>query len=370
MTSPILYGFNFQWLCSWEPDQKPEPADEKALDFLAEFGFNFVLVPLDYRFWTRDFDYFHPDETVLTHIDQYLEACRSRAIHLSLNLHRAPGFCTNRNDLERHNLWRDKLAQDAFVFLWVKFACRYKDVASEWLSFDLINEPPNPGAYGMNRMNHARLIRRTVAAIRSIDPCRETTIDGLGGGYYAMPELADLGVTHSGRGYHPMPVSHPQASLWEGHKHAPEPQYPGLRWQGRFWDRAALKEIYRPWREVERKGARIHIGEFGCFNRTPNEIAIRWLTDLLCVYKDFGWGYALWNFKGPFGIIDHHRPGAKLESVSGYQVDRALLDLLLENRGSENVQARAGDCSSSRESWENYLYRFREFLIVSFLDRF
>ena len=98
-----------------------------------------------------------------------------------------------------------------------------------------------------------------------------------------------------------------------GHKHAPAPQYPGLRWQGRFWDRAAIKEDYRPWREVERKGARIHIGEFGCFNRTPNEIAIRWLTDLLCVYKDFGWGYALWNFKGPFGIIDHHRPGAKLE---------------------------------------------------------
>ena len=35
----------------------------------------------------------------------------------------------------------------------------------------------------MNRRTHARLIRRTVAAIRAIDPCREITIDGLGGGY-------------------------------------------------------------------------------------------------------------------------------------------------------------------------------------------
>ena len=58
------YGFNFQWMCSWKPDISPEPADEKALDFLAEFGFNFVRIPLDYRYWTRNFDYFHPDEAL------------------------------------------------------------------------------------------------------------------------------------------------------------------------------------------------------------------------------------------------------------------------------------------------------------------
>ena len=81
---------------------------------------------------------------LFAYIDRYVDACRSRNIHLSLNLHRAPGFCTNRNDLERHNLWRDKLAQDAFVFLWETFASRYKGVSSEWLSFDLINEPSQP----------------------------------------------------------------------------------------------------------------------------------------------------------------------------------------------------------------------------------
>lgn len=85
---------------------------------------------------------------------------------------------------------------------------------------------------------------------------------------------------------------------------------------------------------MEKKGTRIHIGEFGCFNRTPNEIAIRWLSDLLSVYQELGWGYALWNFKGPFGIIDHGRADARLEWISGYKVDRAMLDLMLENRVS------------------------------------
>lgn len=326
------YGFNFQWMVSWTPDRAPEPPDERALDFLAEYGFNFVRIPVDYRFWTTNFDYFHPDESVFYMIDQYLKACRSRGIHMSLNLHRTPGYCTNRNDLERDNLWRDETAQDAFVFLWETFSRRYQGVPGDVLSFDLINEPPAPGEHGMTRKNHAAIIQRAAAAIRAIDPQREIVIDGLGGGYLAMPELASLGVIHSGRGYHPMPVTHHKASWWSGHTHAPAPQYPGLRWQGRTWDRAALRDSYRGWREVEARGTKIHIGEFGCFKYTPNDIALRWYNDILSVYKEFRWGYALWQFQGPFGIIDHGRPGAKFESMGGYQVDRALFDLLLAHR--------------------------------------
>lgn len=116
MSITNYYGFNFQWMCSWKPDQRPEPADEKALDFLAEFGFNFIRIPLDYRFWTRGVDYLHPDESIFRIIDRYLEACMSRGIHLSLNLHRAPGYCTNRNDLESHNPGRMRLPGTGFYF--------------------------------------------------------------------------------------------------------------------------------------------------------------------------------------------------------------------------------------------------------------
>jgi hypothetical protein len=326
------YGFNFQWMYVWNPDQKPLPADEMALDFLAKYGFNFARIPTDYRFWTKDFDYFHPDELTFGYLDQYLDACRARGIHMSLNLHRAPGYCINRNDLEKHNLWRDPLAQDAFVFLWETFARRYQGVPGDLLSFDLVNEPPLPWQYGMTRKRHAALIRRTVTAIRTIDPDRAIVIDGLCGGSMAMPELADLGVTHSGRGYHPMPVSHHQATWWSGYKLSPKPVYPGLRWLGRRWDRSALRDAYLPWRELEQRGVAVHIGEFGCFNRTPNDIAFRWLSDLFSIYKEFGWGYAMWNFEGPFGIVGHGRPGAGFECIDGYPVDCALLDLMLESR--------------------------------------
>ena len=147
-----------------------------------------------------------------------------------------------------------------------------------------------------------------------------------------MPELADLGVIHSTRGYQPMPVSHWGATWWSGWQQAPAPIYPGVEWEGRVWDRAALNAHYAPWHEVEAQGVAVHIGEFGCFNQTPNDVALRWFTDLLGWFHEYGWGYSLWNFEGAFGIVDHGRPGAVYETIDGYKVDRALLDLLLQNR--------------------------------------
>jgi len=326
------YGFNFQWMYTWKPGRKPESVDEKALDFLAEHGFNFVRLPLDYRYWISDFKYYEADYSVFTYLDTYIKACQERNIHISLNLHRAPGYCINLNNLERDNLWTDEIAQDAFVYQWEEFARRYKDIPPEDLSFDLLNEPAAEGQYGLTRENHRIIIKRTVDAIREIDPEREIVIDGLAGGNLALPELADLGVIHSGRGYQPMAVSHYQAEWTEEFMDIPEPVYPGTRWYGKLWDKDILREYYQPWRDVQKKGVKVHIGEFGSYNKTPDEVAHRWLKDLLSLYQEFHWGYSLWNFEGSFGIVKHGRPGAKFEFYKGYKVDRRLLELLMEYR--------------------------------------
>lgn len=201
------------------------------------------------------------------------------------------------------------------------------------MSFDLLNEPPNPGQYGLTRENHAVLMRRAVAAIRAISSERLIQIDGLGGGHLAMPELADLDVIHSGRGYQPMVVSHWGAHWWTGWKVLSQaPSYPGTAWNGLTWNRDTLRAFYQPWREVQAAGRPIHIGEFGCYNHIDNDTALAWLSDLLGLYREFGWGYSLWNFSGPFGIINHGRPNTTYEKIHDFNVDRRLLDLLLENR--------------------------------------
>ncbi len=326
------YGFNFQWMFHKTAGQTAQPPDEKALDFLAIHRFDFVRIPMNYWFWTRNFDYFNPDQSVWETIDSYVEACRVRDLHICINLHRAPGYCINGNELEKHNLWQDKVAQDAFVFLWESFARRYCGLSNDIISFDLINEPPAVDQYGMTREIHASLIRRTVAAIRAIDPQREIAIDGLDGGNLAMPELADLGVIHSGRGYQPQNVTHYLAEWWPEWEGQPEPIYPDTQFHGKTWNRATLYDFYQPWRDVESAGTTVHMGEFGCYNQTPNDVALRWFTDLLGVWKQCGWGYALWEFEGVFGIVNHGRSGARVEMIDGYQVDVDLLDLLKTHR--------------------------------------
>ena len=321
----IKRGFNLLYMFSFHGEE-PGEANDRELDFIANQGFNFIRIPTDYNFWTKDFDYFHPDERVFEKIDAYFAACEKRGLHFCLNLHRAPGYCINANDRERHNLWRDEEALEAFVFLWELFARRYKGISSEKMSFDLLNEPPNEGQYGFTRDIHQKVMRAAIKAIRAVDPEREIVLDGVGGGGIAIPELADTGAVHSGRGYEPFQVSH-NGATWCGDVRWAEPVYPG-RINGVYWDRGTLEIYYAPWREVEEKGVKIHIGEFGCFNKTPNDVALRWLSDLVGLYKEYGWGYSMWNFEGPFGIVSHGRPGAVYTDMGGFLVDKALLNIL------------------------------------------
>ncbi|MFM9873881.1 MAG: glycoside hydrolase family 5 protein [Fimbriimonadaceae bacterium] len=323
-----LKGFNFQWLIDWEPNAQPKEPDLKALDFLAKHGFNYVRIPTNYWFWVNNFDYENPNEQVFEHIDRYLAACQERDLHMSLNMHRVPGYCINQPEIEKHNLWTDHEPQDALVNFWQTWAERYKSVSNDDLSFDLINEPPHEGERGFNRDIHQKIIRRTVGAIREASPDRTIVINGIAGGHLAIPELIDLNVVHSGRGYQPMTVSHYKASWWAPAMAFDEPIYPGSIWEDRIWQRDTFDEFFQPWRDVAAQGVQVHIGECGCYDKTPEPVAKRWMTHMFEFFRSQGWGYGLWNFVGPFGIIGHARD-AKFEEMDGYLVDRELLEILI-----------------------------------------
>lgn len=326
------YGFNFLWMYSYGRGKKPEEANLAELDFIAGEGFNFVRIPTDYNFWTNPGDYRDMNEETLEYIDRYIEACNSRGLHVCFNIHRGPGYCINWPEKERHNLWRDSEAQDGFIYQWTKFAERYKGISSDKLSFDLINEPCSiPPTHPCTREDHEKVIRRTVSAIRAVDPDREIVIDGFNGGGSALPELADLGkqnVIHSGRGYEPFHITHYKAEWVRGGADWDVPQYPGEVSPGEFKNIDTIREYYKPWKEVEKAGVKVHIGEFGCYNKLPNDLALRWFEDLLTVLRENGWGYSLWNFRGSFGVAEHGRPGTVYENYKGMNVDRALLELL------------------------------------------
>ena len=71
-----------------------------------------------------------------------------------------------------------------------------------------------------------------------------------------------------------------------------------------------------------------HVGEWGCFNKTPHDVALAWMGDYLSLWKEAGWGWALWNLRGSFGVMDSERADVAYEDYKGRKLDRKMLELL------------------------------------------
>jgi endoglucanase len=57
-------------------------------------------------------------------------------------------------------------------------------------------------------------------------------------------------------------------------------------------------------------------------------VVLAWARDLLGLWKDAGWGWAMWNFRGGFVIIDSERADVAYEDFHGHKLDRKILAIL------------------------------------------
>lgn len=298
------------------------PFREEDFAWIAELGFNFVRLPLDYRCWTDPKDWTRLREDDIKRLDQAVEFGRKHAIHVQLNFHRAPGY-TVAQPPESRSLWTDSDAQDVCAQHWGHFARRFQGVPSRQLSFNLFNEPSN-----LRAETYRAVVERIVQAIQEHDRQRLIVCDGRDWGNTPPVELAGLEVAAATRGYEPFHLTHYQASWVSGSDRWPAPTYP-LHDKGGVWDRARLqKERIAPWKELQARGVGVMVGEFGSHNRTPHDVVIPWMRDCLANWKEAGWGWALWNFRGSFGILDSNRRDVSYETWHGHKLDRAMLELL------------------------------------------
>jgi aryl-phospho-beta-D-glucosidase BglC (GH1 family) len=466
---PRWRGFNLQEKFYLSRQQKPFLEEDFRL--IAQLGFNFVRLPMDYRVWIRDDDWTQFDEGVLREIDQAVQWGGDYGIHVMINFHRAPGYTVARPP-EPRELWTDPEAQRVCALHWATFARRYRGIPNERLSFNLFNEPSRiePDVY-------LAVCRKIVSAIRAEDPDRLIVADGIDWASRPVPELQSLEIAQATRGYQPMEISHYRAS-WVNSTHYREPRWPrtvayglllgpaktepkgplviegpfdedtrlrlrvmtvshradlvvdadGQRiWEKSFvcgagegeWKKAEFKpqwgvyqnlfdrdyrltvpqgtrrlevkivagdwlqvgeiglqsnkpesrehtlaldltwgekpaairytpsaasspftgpeiqgrewlrrEHVAPWVELRDQGVGVMVGEFGAYNKTPHDIVLRWMEDSLANWQQAEFGWALWNFRGTFGILDSRREDVEYEEFEGHQLDRKMLELL------------------------------------------
>lgn len=141
-------------------------------------------------------------------------------------------------------------------------------------------------------------------------------------------QLAELGFQPAGAaGEDTVLVSGGWSEKPEPFHYAPGTAKPftGLRTQDADW---LWRNNIEPWQKLEAAGVGVHVGEWGPFNRTPHDVALRWMRDCLANWKKAGWGWSMWNLRGAFGPLDSGRGDVKYENFRGLKLDRAMLELI------------------------------------------
>jgi aryl-phospho-beta-D-glucosidase BglC (GH1 family) len=468
---PRWRGFTLLSMFCLEQDNGPFLEDDFRM--ISELGFNYVRIPLDYRFWIKNGDWNQMDENVLKKIDQVVEWGGKYNLHVCLDLHRAPGYCTNK-PYETTDLWTDPSPQAACAKMWAMFAKRYKGISNSRLSFELINEPLTSSEEA-----YVKVATMLVDAIRKEDPQRLILADGTDYARAPVEGLIPLHVAEEAHVYDPFGITHYHADWIPGAMTWPLPQWPSpivtsyiygplkaefkapwvvegtfdkpsdlrlhiqkvsvlseiqiladgkvifdkkldpgplgkgewkesefmkewnlyqalfdkdytaqlpphtrqidieipsgewisfseleikphdggkpilIRPSSQDWGQKAAtlyltsegypdpdkntaiegkdwlwKKDVAPWLRLQSGGIAVFMGEWGVYNQTPHDVTLRWMKDSLQNFKDAGWGWALWNFRGVFGVMDSGRKDVKYENFEGHKLDREMMNLL------------------------------------------
>lgn len=251
----------------------------------------------------------------------------------------------------RGRIWGDPALREEVCEVWARIAerCRHRP---ETLAYELINEPraPEDGLWNS-------LARDLTASIRKEDEDHTIVVESnRWGGTEAFAGLEPTGDRNSIYAFHfyePLVFTNQRAPwmvTFSQYYHETVP-YPGeaprlqdyiqrlppwthevtrrdLERSRGFWDRARLEATMNPaLRFREEQGVEIFCSEFGANKRAPRASSLRWLSDVVSLFRRHGISWTYWYYRDmDFGIIDD----LDLDNTMPPDyVDRELLGILL-----------------------------------------
>src|SRR5207302_1054931 len=157
-----------------------------------------------YWAWSDRDQWLTIDDAALDPLDEVIELGRRYGIHLNIAMHRIPGYCINKGNLEPYQLFNSPRASmeralAAASHHWDYLAHRYHHISNGDLSFDLLNEPP----FMLDHSRYIEIARVLIRSIRQASPDRLIFADGADIGQTPVLGLVDQGIVQSTRGYLP-----------------------------------------------------------------------------------------------------------------------------------------------------------------------
>ena len=193
---------------------------ESDFEMIAELGFNFVRLPIDYRYFCQESDAMQPDAEKFPRLDKIIGWGRKHGIHVNLAYATFPGM--QLKPRSKGPLFKDPEVRRHLAENWRFIARRYRGVPNEELTFNLFNEPDSTAIAAI----YKETVEMCLRAIHEEDPERFVIIDGYRCGRGSVPELYATEVGQSLHAYEPSGLTHYRANWVNGNDLAPKPVWP------------------------------------------------------------------------------------------------------------------------------------------------
>ncbi|MDZ7314680.1 MAG: glycoside hydrolase family 5 protein [candidate division KSB1 bacterium] len=291
---------------------------EKDVQFLAGLGLDHLRIPIDEeQMWDEQGN---QEAEAFALLNSGLDWCAKYKLRAVVDLHilRSHHFIAAEKPL-----WTQPEAQERFLQCWRELSDALKNRPVSMVAYELMNEPVADDPEDWNK-----LVARAVAVVREREPKRVIvigsnrwqsvdTFDRL-----RVPEN-DPNILLSFHFYEPLAFTHYKASWAHIRDYTGPVRYPGvtvtqedlapfppelqeiMKPYVRQFDRGTIIEmIQKPLALAKQTGLPLYCGEWGCLPTVPQADRLAWYRDVRSVLEENGIGWANWDYKGSFAIVD------------------------------------------------------------------
>ncbi|WP_255373600.1 glycoside hydrolase family 5 protein [Chitinophaga sp. CF118] len=303
---------------------------EKDMAFIAESGFDHIRIPVDEsELWDYK-DEKYKDAFTLLH--KTLEWCKQYHLRAIVDLHILRSHDFNAKD---QALWDQDAAQERFLQIWRELSAELKKYPVSQVAYELLNEPVADSAQQWND-----LLAKGIQLIRQLEPNR-VIIAGSNQfeSYSTFPQLKiPAGEKRTILSFHysnPFYFTHYQASGTRHKDYSGPVHYPGptitpnelneqpatirnlLAGSTQEYNEDVIQEqMDVPLKFAKKQKLTLYCGEWGCINTVSRRDRLRWYKDMRKVLEKNNIAWAIWDYKGAFGIVDDNGdPDKKLIKI-------------------------------------------------------
>lgn len=318
----VKKGINISHWLSQSGDRGEKRAKKftrEDVKFIAESGFDHLRIPIDEE---QMFDEnINPDKEAFDLLHNAIGWCKEFKLKVIIDLHILRSHHFN---AETKPLFTDKNAQEQFYECWRKLSAELKRYPRSMVAYELMNEPVADDSEQWNV-----IVNRCLEVVRELEPKRTIIIGA--NRWQAYNEVKNLRVPEKDKNiiisfhfYNPFPLTHYRASWTEQKENPLNVYYPGYivkkedveklspelkkrwGWLARSYNdiNTLDKQIKEAYDAATAMGRTLYLGEFGCLHGAGKENLINWFRDVVSLCEKYDIGYASWDYKGGFGIID------------------------------------------------------------------